>query len=352
MQIIKIPIFAKNKQMNILENYNLKPHNTFGFEAIAKQYTEITTDSELVELYEDGRLRNNPFFILGGGSNVLFTKDYDGLIIRMMNKGFDIVAEDASHVIVTVAAGEVWEEFVYKMVDLNYGGIENLALIPGLCGSCAVQNIGAYGVEICDTLQAIRYFDLETGEFKIIENSDCNYGYRDSIFKHELKDKVIITDVAFKLTKIHQLNTSYGAISQELTRKGIASPTIKDVSEIVKEIRRSKLPDVKELGNAGSFFKNPYVTKEHLSKLREQFPQLISYPVNENMEKLAAGQLIELCGWKGKQLGHVGVHTKQALILVHFGGGKGEEIVSLSNAIIEDVWSNFEVKLSPEVIFV
>lgn len=338
--------------MNILENYNLKPHNTFGFEAIAKQYIEITTDAELIKLFQANVFRNIPFFILGGGSNVLFTKDYDGLIIRMVNKGFDIVAEDVSHVIVTVAAGEVWEEFVDKMVDLNYGGIENLALIPGLCGSCAVQNIGAYGVEICDTLQAVRYFDIETGEFKVIENSDCNYGYRDSIFKHALKDKVIITDVAFKLTKIHQLNTSYGAISQELARKEISIPSIKDISEIIKEIRRSKLPEVKELGNAGSFFKNPYVTKEHLSKLREQFPQLISYPVDENTEKLAAGQLIELSGWKGKRVGNVGVHAKQALILVHYGGGKGEEIVSLSNAIIEDVWNNFEVKLSPEVIFV
>ncbi len=338
--------------MNILENYNLKPHNTFSFEAKAKQYTEITTDSELIELYEAGVFRNNPFFILGGGSNVLFTKDYDGLIVRMVNKGFDIVAEDISQVIITVAAGEVWEEFVDKMVELKYGGIENLALIPGLCGSCAVQNIGAYGVEICDTIQAIRYFDIESGEFKIIENSDCNYGYRDSIFKHELKDKVIITDVAFKLTKIHQLNTSYGAISQELAKKDISTPSIKDISEIVKDIRRSKLPDVKELGNAGSFFKNPFVTKQHLAKLREQFPQLISYPIDENTEKLAAGQLIELSGWKGKQINHVGVHTKQALILVHYGGGSGEEIVSLSNAIIEDVWSNFEVKLSPEVIFI
>lgn len=338
--------------MNILENYNLKPHNTFGFEAKAKQYIEITTDAELIKLFQANVFRNIPFFILGGGSNVLFTRDYDGLIIRMVNKGFDIVAEDASHVIITVAAGEVWDEFVDKMVDLNYGGIENLALIPGLCGSSAVQNIGAYGVEICDTLQAIRYFDLESGDFKIIENNDCNYGYRDSIFKHELKDKVIITDVAFKLTKIHQLNTSYGAISNELAKKGIAAPTIKDISEIVKEIRRSKLPEVEELGNAGSFFKNPFVTKEHLAKLREQFPQLISYPVDGNTEKLAAGQLIELCGWKGKHIGHVGVHLKQALILVHYGGGTGEEIVLLSNAIIDDIWNRFEVKLSPEVIFI
>lgn len=338
--------------MHILENYNLKELNTFGFNAIAKQYVEITSKQDLLELWQSGVFTNKPYFILGGGSNVLFTKNFDGLVARMVNQGFELLSEDESMVTISVAAGENWEDFVDKMVDLNYGGIENLALIPGLCGSSAVQNIGAYGVEICDRLLSVHYFDLETGQFSVIEKEACNYGYRDSIFKHEFKNRVIITNIVLQLTKKHQLNTSYGAISNELTRKGIVNPTIYDISELVKEIRQSKLPDVKEIGNGGSFFKNPIVSQEHFKKVKEKFPQLISYPADNNQEKLAAGQLIELCGWKGKQVGNVGVHAKQALILVHFGNGEGKEIVDLSNAIIADVWETFGVKLSPEVIFV
>lgn len=338
--------------MKIIENYNLKPHNTFGFEAVAKQYIELDSEEDLRELHAANMLQKNPFFILGGGSNVLFTKDYNGLIVRMMNKGYRIVSEDDFHAIISVAAGEVWEEFVDKMAELNYGGIENLALIPGLCGSCAVQNIGAYGIEIGDTIESIRYFDIAAGEFLTIQKSACNYGYRDSIFKHELKNKVIITSVTLKLTKQHQINTSYGAIAQELANKQISSPTIKDISNVVKAIRRSKLPEVKEVGNAGSFFKNPYVDKAIFEKLKLEHPSLISYPVDQNQLKLAAGQLIELCGWKGKKINHVGVHSKQALILVHYGGGSGSEIVDLSNRIIEDVSQKFGILLSPEVIFV
>jgi UDP-N-acetylmuramate dehydrogenase len=338
--------------MQIIKNYSLKDYNSFGFDVKASSFVSINTENDLIELFQSGILKECAFFVLGGGSNVLFTQDYEGLVVHIENKGVRLVSEDDNHIIINAAAGEVWENFVDKMVELNYGGIENLALIPGYCGSCAVQNIGAYGVEISDTIISIRYFDLTSGTFKIIEKANCNYGYRDSIFKHALKNKAIITDITFAFTKNSKTNSSYGALNKELDKLGIINPTIQDIATIVKEIRQSKLPNVKELGNAGSFFKNPYISKLHLIKLQQNYPDLISYPVDETTFKLAAGQLIELCGWKGKAVGTVGVHAKQALILVHYGNGIGQEIVDLSNQIIQDVNQKFGIILSPEVIFV
>ena len=338
--------------MQIVENFALKDYNTFGFEAKASFFVEIKSEADLVELYQSELFKTTPFFILGGGSNVLFTQDFKGLVIYVNIKGIQTISENDSNIEISVAAGEVWSDFVDEMVLKNRGGIENLALIPGFCGSCAVQNIGAYGVEICDSIKSIRYFNLETGIFNTIDKSKCNYDYRDSIFKHELKNKAIITSVLFNLTKQHKTNTTYGALQQELAKRDHVLPTIQEIAEIVKGIRSSKLPDVKELGNAGSFFKNPYLEKSKFEELKQIYPNLISYPVNVTYVKLAAGQLIELCGWKGKTINHVGVHAKQALILVHYGGGIGDEIVTLSNQIIDDVYQKFEVKLSPEVIFV
>jgi UDP-N-acetylmuramate dehydrogenase len=339
--------------MQILKNFDLKEYNTFGFRAIASNFVAITSEDDLVELVESNILHEMPWFILGGGSNVLFTKDFNGLIVHMEIKGIQVVSEDKTHVNVTTCAGESWEEFVDKMVEMNYGGIENLASIPGLCGSSAVQNVGAYGVEVCDTIQTVRYYDLTDHTFKTIHGADCKYGYRDSIFKHELKEKAIITSVTFRLTKkYHQINSEYSALQNELKSKGIRIPTIQIIANIVKEIRSSKLPDVKELGSAGSFFKNPHLDKSSFDDLKIQYPTLVSYPIDQNTVKLAAGQLIELCGWRGKMVDHVGVHIKQALILVHYGDGSGQEIVDLSNEIIEDVHQKFGVTLSPEVIFV
>ena len=338
--------------MQILKNFDLKDYNSFGFNAIASNFAIITSEEELIELAQSNILDEMPRFILGGGSNVLFTQNFDGLIVHIKNKGIQILAEDDMHVTVSACSGESWEDFVDKMVSLNYGGIENLSLIPGFCGSSAVQNIGAYGVEVCDVIVAVRYYDLTDRTFKTINGSDCRYVYRDSIFKHELKNRATITNVTFKLTKNHQLNTSYGALQSELAKKGISKPTIQDIATIIKDIRHSKLPDVKELGSAGSFFKNPYLEKSKFDRLKSEYPDLISFPVDQSSVKLAAGQLIDLCGWKGKVLEHVGVHNKQALILVHYGGGSGNEMVNLSNKIIDDVYQKFGVRLLPEVIFI
>lgn len=339
--------------MQTLENFDLKDYNSFGFKAITSYFSVIKNEDDLLELIQRNFLDKMPYFILGGGSNVLFTRDFDGLVVHIENKGIKVTAEDEFHVLVTANAGESWDEFVENMVNQNYGGIENLAYIPGYCGSSAVQNIGAYGVEVGDIIQSVRYFDLIDEEFKTIKGSDCKYGYRDSIFKHELKKRAIITSVTYRLTqKQHQLNTSYNALQNELTSQGISKPTIQDISTVVKEIRCSKLPDTKELGSAGSFFKNPYLEKSKFDILKLQHPNLVSYPFDEERVKLAAGQLIELCGWKGKTIDHVGVHNKQALILVHYGNGSGQEIVDLSNKIIHDVDQMFGVTLSPEVVFV
>lgn len=339
--------------MQILKNFDLKDYNTFGFRSIASNFVAITSEEDLVKLVQSGILHEMPWFILGGGSNILFTKDFNGLIIHLENKGIQVVPEGNTHVLVTAGAGEDWVEFADKMVEQKYGGLENLVAIPGLCGSCAVQNIGAYGVEVCNIIQSVRYYDLDELTFKTIPGHDCKYGYRDSIFKHELKGKAIITSVTFRLTKkYHQIHSEYSALQNELKAKGIQIPTIQIIADIVKEIRRSKLPDVKELGSAGSFFKNPYLDKSSFEELKKQYPTLVSYPIDNNTVKLAAGQLIELCGWRGKMIDHVGVHIKQALILVHYGDGSGQEIVDLSNEIIDDVQQKFGITLAPEVIFV
>jgi UDP-N-acetylmuramate dehydrogenase len=339
--------------MQILKNFDLKGYNTFGFKAIASNFVAIANEDDLTELVKSNILHEMPWFILGGGSNVLFTQDFNGLIIHLENKGIHVAPDGNTHVLVTAEAGEDWVEFADKMVELKYGGAENLVAIPGLCGSCAVQNIGAYGVEACNIIHSVRYFDLAENTFKTIAGSDCKYGYRDSIFKHELKGKAIITNVTFRLTKkYHQIHSEYSVLQNELNAKGIQIPTIQIIADIVKDIRRSKLPDVKELGSAGSFFKNPYLDKSSFEELKKQYPTLVSYPIDPNTVKLAAGQLIELCGWRGKMIDHVGVHIKQALILVHYGEGTGQEIVDLSKEIIEDVHQQFGVTLAPEVIFV
>lgn len=331
----------------MFKHFHLQPYNTFGFQITCNEFVAITS----VEEFKDN-LNNQAFngkkLVLGGGSNVLFTKDFDGTIIWNQIKGIEKVKENNKHIWLKVGAGEVWHQFVMYCVNNNYGGVENLSLIPGYVGAAPMQNIGAYGVEIKDVCESVEYISFETGESHILAANECNFGYRESIFKHELKDKVFITHVTFKLNKTHALNTQYGAIEQELTTKGIKSPTIKDVSEAVIAIRSSKLPDPKQIGNAGSFFKNPVISTIQAEKLRETHPNIAMYPAPDGV-KVAAGWLIENAGWKGYTKGPIGVHKKQALVLVNYGHGSGNEILTLSKNIQEDVFQKFGVRLEREV---
>jgi UDP-N-acetylmuramate dehydrogenase len=329
-------------------NTPLKPFNTFGLSVNAKHFAKFTSIEELSELTSN--LNNEPLLIIGGGSNILFTKDFDGLVLHNEIKGFQILEENEETVIVESGAGEVWHDFVMWTLSKDFGGLENLSLIPGSVGASPMQNIGAYGVEIKDVFHHLSAYHLESGEIHQFTSADCAFGYRESVFKHELKGKYVIVSVAFKLTKKnHVLKTSYGAIQQELEQMGILEPTIQDISAAVIRIRQSKLPDPKEIGNAGSFFKNPVVSKTVLDNIKVNFPNVPSYPVDENQVKLAAGWLIEQAGWKGKTFDTYGIHKLQALVLVNYGGSTGKQIYDLSQQIIEDISNKFGVMLEREV---
>ncbi len=330
-------------------NTSLKPHNTFGVDVSAAYYAEFDSIKRLAELLE--QRKDLPLFILGGGSNILFTKDYKGLVLKNEILGFKTVEESNNSVVVEAGAGMNWHAFVLKCIDLNYGGVENLSLIPGNIGASPMQNIGAYGVEIKDVFEYLDAVHIETGEVKRFYKTDCAFGYRESVFKRKLKGKYIICHVAYRLNKNnHLLNTSYGAIETELKNNNIERPTIRDVSNAVIAIRQSKLPDPNKIGNAGSFFKNPVVPQKTLQVLLETHPNIPHYPAPNNEAKLAAGWLIEQAGWKGKTFeGRFGVHKKQALVLVNYNNAKGKEILSLSDQIIADVASKFDVSLEREV---
>ena len=331
----------------MFKHFHLQPYNTFGFQVTCEAFVSITSESEFIEHIKQ-KVFNHKRLVLGGGSNVLFTNDFDGTVIWNQIKGIETVNENDDHIWLKVGAGEVWHQFVMHCVANNYGGIENLSLIPGYVGAAPMQNIGAYGVEIKDVCESVEYISFETGKKHTLPAESCNFGYRESIFKHELKDKVFITHVTVKLNKKHSLNTHYGAIEQELTTKGIKNPTIQDVSEAVIAIRSSKLPDPKQIGNAGSFFKNPVISTSQAALLVKKHPNVAMYPTPEGV-KLAAGWLIENAGWKGFTRGSVGVHKKQALVLVNYGNGTGNEILTLSENIQEDVFQKFGVKLEREV---
>lgn len=332
----------------ILENVSLLPFNTFRIDVKARNYAVFQTIEELKEILRDHP--NEPRLILGGGSNILFTKDFDGLVLKNEFKGIEIVQEDDTHVWVKAAAGENWHEFVLYCVDHNWGGIENLSLIPGTVGASPMQNIGAYGVEIKDVfeeLEALRISDLQLEKF---DKETCHFGYRESIFKHSHKNGYVITSVTYRLSKKdHKLKTGYGAIQDELQQMGVKEPTIKDISTAVIAIRRSKLPDPKEIGNAGSFFKNPVVPISVLQEILKKYEQVPNYPAGEGSVKMAAGWLIEQAGWKGFREGDHGVHAKQALVLVNLGSAKGKDILELSSAIIADIQHKFNVTLEREV---
>jgi UDP-N-acetylmuramate dehydrogenase len=334
--------------LQIQENVSLKNFNTFGIDVSAKYFVEIGHEDELVELFMDPQWLQTDRLVLGGGSNMLFVRDFDGLVVRINIRGIEHRINH-NEVFVETGAGEVWNDLVNFCVDREYAGVENLSLIPGSVGASPIQNIGAYGVELKDVFYSCQAFEIATGSFKTFTNGDCRFGYRDSVFKNELKEKYIITSVKFKLLLTPNLNLKYGAIEQELANRGITNPTIKDVSQVVSNIRVSKLPDPSTIGNAGSFFKNPVITTDQFQQVHSKFPEVVNYPTGNGLVKLAAGWLIEQCGWKGKVVGHTGTWKNQALVLVNHGGATGEEVYSLSSQIIDSVYRKFGVLLEREV---
>lgn len=334
--------------MNILENISLKNYNTFGIDVKARFFVEITGLLQLQKVLE---LKSYPKkFILSGGSNMLLTKDIDALVMHINLKGITVVEEDENSVEVKVMAGENWHELVLWSLKNGYGGLENLSLIPGNVGTAPIQNIGAYGVELKDVFVSCAAMDVKTGELEGFDKEACQFGYRDSIFKNEAKDKYIITSVVLKLTKKdHVLHTGYGSIENELKNNGIVHPTIQEISDAVIAIRRSKLPDPKEIGNCGSFFKNPIISKKAFDKFSKKHPEAPFYEIEDNQYKIPAGWLIEQCGLKGKRFGDAGVHDRQALVLVNHGNATGKEILSLAKKIQEEVQKTFKIKIQPEV---
>lgn len=336
--------------IQIEENKDLKPLTTFGVKANARYFCTVTKINELTELIHHPVYKNNSYFILGGGSNILFTSDYDGLVIQNALKGISIKHETNTAIDIEVMAGENWHNLVLYCVQHNWGGIENLSLIPGTVGAAPIQNIGAYGVEVKEVIKSVTGIDLETGITKTWLNHECDFGYRDSIFKSQLKEKFFISSITLTLSKkLHRINTSYGAINDVLKQQHITSPTIQQVSDAVIQIRRSKLPDPVVIGNAGSFFKNPSITELHYQHLQKKFPTIPGYASVNQEVKVPAGWLIEQCGWKGKRIGDVGVHTQQALVLVNYTNGTGKEILSLALQIISSVKEKFNIELICEV---
>ncbi|MFL3661229.1 MAG: UDP-N-acetylmuramate dehydrogenase [Polaribacter sp.] len=332
--------------MKIQQNISLKEYNTFGIAANAKRFISVSSVYELQQLLKTEK----EVFLLSGGSNMLLTKDIDMLVVHLNITGVSIDTEDDKHVYLTVNAGEDWHEFVLWCIANDYGGIENLSLIPGNVGTCPIQNIGAYGVEVKDTITKVEGLEVATGKLVSFSNEDCKFGYRNSIFKNTHKGKIVLTSVGFKLTKKdHQLNTSYGAIETELASRKVIKPTLKNISDAVISIRKSKLPDPKEIGNSGSFFKNPVISKKQFLEIQKIHANMPNYVVSENEIKIPAGWLVEQSGFKGKRFGDAGVHEKQALVLINFGNASGQDILELAKKIQTTVFSKFQISLEIEV---
>ncbi len=338
--------------MTVQTNVSLKPYNTFGIDATAKFFVEVSSIEELQDMLQNPEYQGIERLILGGGSNLLLTKDFDGIVIKITIKGIEKYEEDEQNIWLKVGAGEVWHDLVMYCVNHNYAGVENLSLIPGTVGAAPMQNIGAYGVEIKEVFESLEAIEIKTRKSRIFTKEECQFGYRESIFKHAIKGEYVIVNVNFKLSKIPVYHVEYGAIKDTLAEMGIEQLSIKAISDAVISIRQSKLPNPAEIGNAGSFFKNPEIPKAQFDLLKEQFPTIPSYPVNELMVKVPAGWLIEQAGWKGQRFGNIGVHAKQALVLVNFGGGKGNEIKQLSQKIQDSIKEKFGIQLHAEVNFV
>jgi len=334
--------------MEIQTNFSLKNYNTFGIEAKAKQFVAVHNLDELTTVLQENK--SNKKFILGGGSNMLLTKDIESLVIYIDLKGKKIIQENEDFVWVESQAGENWHEFVIWTIDQNFGGLENMSLIPGNVGTTPVQNIGAYGTEIKDTFDSCEAMKIDNQEMKTFNKAECHFGYRESIFKNEEKDQYIITSVVFKLTKRnHKINISYGDITAELSKNNISKPSLKEVSNAVIAIRQSKLPDPKELGNSGSFFKNPILLKTNFEKIHLKFPEMKYYEVSPTQVKVPAGWLIEQAGFKGKRFGDAGIHKNQALVLVNYGNATGQEILDVSKTIQNTIFKTFGIHIEAEV---
>ena len=334
--------------MEILNHFSLKNYNTFGIEANAKEFVGVHSVEELKTVLFENKAKTK--FVLGGGSNMLLTKDIDALVIHIDLKGKKIVEETKDFVWVESQAGENWHEFVLWTIDKNFGGLENMSLIPGNVGTTPIQNIGAYGTEIKDTFVSCEAISIDNQTMRMFSKEECHFGYRESAFKNDEKDKYIITSVIFKLTKHnHKINISYGDITLELAKKKITNPTLKEISNAVIAIRQTKLPDPKELGNSGSFFKNPILLKTDFEKIHQKFPEMKYYEISEIQVKVPAGWLIEQAGFKGKRFGDAGVHKNQALVLVNYSNATGQEILNLSREIQQTVFDTFGIHIEAEV---
>ena len=332
----------------IQHSVSLKPYNTFGVEALAKQFVNVIDIDMLVSTIRS-LVPQTPLLILGGGSNILFTKDFEGLVLKNSLKGISIVKENHEHIWVKAMAGENWHQFVLYCIENDWAGVENLSLIPGTIGAAPMQNIGAYGVEIKDIFESLEAIELSTGETQIFNKEQCQFGYRESFFKKTGKGKYIITAVTLRLNKTPSFHTSYGAIQQTLETMGVQELSIKAISNAVIHVRQTKLPDPIHLGNAGSFFKNPSIDKIDYEGLKAEFTDIPGYKQSENSIKIPAAWLIEQAGWKGKTFGAIGIHKNQPLVLVNYGNGKGDEIKELAFKIRESVASKFGIQLIPEV---
>lgn len=334
--------------MNIQENISLKSYNTFGIDATARYFVTVNTVDELIEILKLTDYPNK--FILGGGSNMLLTQNINALVVHINLKGKSVISQEQNTVLIKACAGENWHEFVIWCISQDFGGIENLSLIPGNVGTAPIQNIGAYGVELKDLFHSCEALHIESGILKTFFKDDCNFDYRNSVFKSELKGEYIIINVTFKLTwKEHKIKTDYGAISSKLIEENINNPNIKDVSKAVIAIRSSKLPNPKIIGNSGSFFKNPVISKTQYNTLKENFPNMPSYEISNDLVKIPAGWLIEHAGFKGKTFGNYGVHKNQALVLVNYGNAKGSDIKNLAYLIQKTILQIFDIELEAEV---
>jgi UDP-N-acetylmuramate dehydrogenase len=335
--------------MLIKKEFSLKNYNTFGIDINAKNFAEVTGFEEIKELFEYKDFYPGKSLILGGGSNMLLTKDYDGTAVKVSIMGIEEEKEDSSQIYIRAGAGVAFDEFVGFCVSRNYGGVENLSLIPGCVGAAPVQNIGAYGSEVKDVIQFVEAVDMFDGSKIVLSNDECRFGYRDSIFKRGLKSRTIITSVVFKLNKNSTPEITYDALKKEADKRGLISPSIKDIRDMVISVRQSKLPDYTVLGNSGSFFKNPEISQDSFATIQTEYPAVKGYQTGRGTVKMPAGWMIESCGWKGRRLGNCGVYEKQALIIVNFGGATGQEVFDLSEKIITDVKNKFGVVLEREV---
>ena len=335
--------------MNIIANYPLLKLNTFGVDVKAKYFVSINTVNELIELTKTKVFKELQLLILGGGSNILFTKDFDGLVILNSIKGKEIIDQTQESIFLKIGAGENWHELVMYTVDNGWGGIENLSLIPGNTGTAPMQNIGAYGVEIKETFVELEALEISSGKIVKFNNSDCEFGYRESVFKNKMKNQYIIVNITLELKRNPVLNINYGDVKAILESQNINNPSIKQLSDAIISIRQSKLPDPKIIGNSGSFFKNPIVSLNQLELIKKKYPNVVNYKINENEFKIAAGWMIERAGWKGKKFNNYGVHEKQALVLVNYGLANGMEIFNLSEEIILDIKDKFGITLEREV---